>query len=100
MLLKRRRPRQCKTGSRSNVQYLVGEGGVEGLHAAPAAHTAHGGGQCPQHIRGAHTQAGAQLSLAQAEIILKLKTFGKFTTYTEMTFRQGAFFSSDSVRGL
>ena len=42
------------------------EGGVEGLHAAPAAHTAHGGGQGPQHIRGAHTQAGAQLSLAQA----------------------------------
>ena len=59
------------------VHHLVCEGGVEGLHDA---HTAHGGGKGPQYSRGGHTQAGAQLSLAQAEIILKLKTFGKFTT--------------------
>ena len=59
-----------KTG-RSNVHHLVCEGVVECLHAAPAPHTADSSGKGPQHSRGGHTQAGAQLSLAQAEIILK-----------------------------
>ena len=43
------------------------EGGVEGLHAAPAAHTADGAAQGAQHRAVGHPQARGHLVLAQAE---------------------------------
>ena len=49
------------------VTDLVCEGGVEGLHAAPAAHTADGAAQGAQHRAVGHPQAGGNLVLAQAE---------------------------------
>ena len=46
---------------------LVCEGGVECLHAAPAAHTADGAAQGAQHRAVGHPQARGHLVLAQAE---------------------------------
>ena len=47
--------------------YLVCEGGVECLHAAPAAHTADSAAQGAQHRAVGHPQARGHLVLAQAE---------------------------------